>query len=237
MGAGGKVKKGKRWFDADEKIIYNHVRRNATDFVRPDAMDKKRKKVEIPVEETRDVEELAARAVELAERLAAAEEAAAAAQEELLRRVADLENARKRLAREHERSCAMASQGMIEKLLPVLGDLTRAIDAADADEAVPQHHVDAIRMLDRKIYDVLRGEGLEVIRPRRGDPFDPEVHEAVVATCDAELAPNLVASVFDQGYKFKGLLLKAARVEVCVPEREEPGADPTPPAKGGAAPA
>lgn len=201
-------------------------------------MDKKKKrKVEIPVEETRDVDEPAARAGELAEKLAAAEEAAAAAREELLRRVADLENARKRLARESERARAMASQGIIAKLLPVLDDLTRAIDAADADEAVPQHHVDAIRMLDRKIYDVLRGEGLEVISPGRGDPFDPEVHEAVLATCDAELPPNVVANVFDRGYKFKGMLLKPARVEVCVPREGEPGAAPTPPGNGGAAPA
>ena len=192
-------------------------------------MDKKKKrKVESPVEETRGVDEPAARAGELAEKLAAAEEAAAAAREEVLRRVADLENARKRLARESERACAMASQHIIAKLLPVLDDLTRAIDAADADEAVPQHHVDAIRMLDRKIYDVLRSEGLEVISPGRGDPFDPEVHEAVLATSDAELPPNVVANVFDRGYKFKGMLLKPARVEVCVPREGEPGAAPTP---------
>jgi molecular chaperone GrpE len=176
------------------------------------------------VEELRDVDELAAYAVQLAERLAAAEAAAAAAQGELLRRAADLDNARKRLARDYERSCEVAARGIVEKLLPVLDDLTRAVDAADADEAVPQHHVDAIRMLDRKIFDVLRGEGLEVINPGRGDPFDPEVHEAVLATCDAELPPNAVANVLDRGYKFKGRLLKPARVEVCVPGEGEPGA-------------
>lgn len=186
--------------------------------------NKKEKKVEIPVQEIRDVDELAAYAAELAEKLAAAEGAAAAAQDELLRRAADLDNTRKRLARDYERSCEVAARGIVEKLLPVLDDLTRAIDAADADEAVPQHHVDAIRMLDRKIFDVLRGEGLEVINPGRGDPFDPEVHEAVMATCDAELPPGAVASVLDRGYKFKGLLLKPARVAVCVPEEGKPGA-------------
>jgi len=185
--------------------------------------NKKEKKVEIPVEETRDAGEAATGESVLAERLAAAEEAAAAAQEELLRRVADLENARKRLARENERNCAMASRHIIGKLLPVLDDLTRAIDAADADEAVPQHHVDAIRMLDRKVFDVLRGEGLEVINPGRGDAFDPEVHEAVLATCDPELPPGAVANVLDRGYTFKGMLLKPARVGVCVPPQGEAG--------------
>lgn len=186
--------------------------------------NRKEKKVEIPVEEIRDVDELAAYAAQLAEKLAAAEGAAAAAQDELLRRAADLDNTRKRLARDYERSCEVAARGIVEKLLPVLDDLTRAIDAADADEAVPQHHVDAIRMLDRKIFDVLRGEGLEVINPGRGDPFDPEVHEAVMATSDAELPANAVASVLDRGYKFKGFLLKPARVGVCVPQEGKPGA-------------
>ncbi len=192
-------------------------------------MEKKKKKVEIPVGDTFDVDAFRAQLVELEEKLAAAEEAASAAKDELLRRAADLDNTRKRLLRDHERACAAAARGIVEKLLPVLDDLTRAVDAADADEAVPQHHVDSIRMLDRKMYDVLRNEGLEVIRPERGDPFDPEVHEAVSVTCDAELPPHVVASVFDPGYKFKGLLLKAARVEVCVPEGPAREAEEAPP--------
>jgi molecular chaperone GrpE len=183
-------------------------------------MEKRKRKLEIPVEEAGVADETAALVQELSAKLAAAEEAAAAARQELLRRAADLENARKRLARDYERSCAAAARGIVEKLLPVLDDLTRAIDAADADEAVPQHHVDAIRMLDRRIYDVLRQEGLEVIAPRRGEPFDPEIHEAVMATCEAELPPHAVAQALDRGYKFQGRLLKAARVEVCVPPEE-----------------
>ncbi len=188
-------------------------------------MDKKKRKTEIPLEETVDAEVLRSRLVELEERLAAAEAAAAAAKDELLRRAADLDNARKRLARDYERSCAAAARGVVEKLLPVLDDLTRAIDAADADEAVPQHHVDSIRMLDRKIYDVLRHEGLEVVPAARGEPFDPEIHEAVLATCHPELPPNAIAQVLSPGYKFKGVLLKPAKVEVCVAPNRGPGGD------------
>jgi len=178
-------------------------------------MDRKRRKMEIPWGDAADVEALKARLAELEEKQAAAEAAAAAANDELLRRAADLDNTRKRLTRDYERSCAAAARGIVEKLLPVLDDLTRAIDAADADEAVPQHHVDSIRMLDRKIYDVLRTEGLEAIPASRGDPFDPEVHEAVLATCDPELPPDVIARVASPGYKFKGVLLKPVKVEVC----------------------
>ncbi len=192
-------------------------------------MDKKKRKTEIPLDEAADWEVLQSRLVELEERLAAAEGAAAAAKDELLRRVADLDNARKRLARDYERSCEAAARGIVEKLLPALDDLTRAIDAADADDAVPQHHVDSIRMLDRKIYDVLRHEGLEVVRPARGDPFDPEVHEAVLATCHPELPPNTIAQVLSPGYKFKGALMKAAKVEVCVAPAGGAGGGGAPP--------
>jgi molecular chaperone GrpE len=192
-------------------------------------MEKKKKKVEIPVSDKFDVEAFRAQLAELEEKLAAAETAAAEAREELLRRAADLDNTRKRLLRDHERACGAAAQGVVGKLLPILDDLTRAIDAADADEAVPQHHVDAVRMLERRIYDILRNEGLEVIRPERGDPFDPELQEAVSVVCDPGLPPNVVARVFDPGYKFKGLLLKPARVEVCVPEGPEREAEEEPP--------
>jgi molecular chaperone GrpE len=182
-------------------------------------MKNRRDRVEIPIGDD-EPEGRPAPQDEIEERLVRAEEEARAAKDELLRRIADLDNTRKRLAREHDRACAAAAQGIVEQLLPVLDDLTRAIDAADADEAVPQHHVDSIRMLDRKIYEVLRNEGLEVIRAQRGDPFDPEVHEAVAAACDPELPENAIVAAWDPGYKFKGVLLKPARVEVCVAPRE-----------------
>jgi molecular chaperone GrpE len=202
-------------------------------------MDRKKRKMEIPWAAGADAEALKARVAELEEKLAAAEAAAAAAKDELLRRAADLDNTRKRLARDHERSCAAAARGIVEKLLPVLDDLTRAIDAADADEAVPQHHVDSIRMLDRKIYDVLRNEGLEAIPAARGERFDPEVHEAVSVTCDPELPPDAIARVISPGYKFKGTLLKPTKVEVCVPgdsARGGAGAPPAGPEGGGTRP-
>ncbi len=175
-----------------------------------------KKKIEVPVDKGGGDGSAEDRIAALEERLAAAEAEAAAAREEMLRRAADLENARKRLTREHERRCAAAARSVIERLLPVLADLTRAIDAADADDAVPQHYVDAIRMLDRKIYDVLKAEGLEVVAVARGDPFDPEVHEAVITSCDATLEANTVVTALEPAYKFQGVLLKPAKVEVCV---------------------
>jgi molecular chaperone GrpE len=199
-------------------------------------MDRKKRKMEIPLVDASDVEALKARLAELEEKCAAAEAAAAAANDDLLRRAADLDNARKRLARDYERACAAAARGVVEKLLPVLDDLTRAVDAADADEAVPQHHVDSIRMLERKIYDVLRHEGLEAVPAARGEPFDPEVHEAVLATRHPELPPNVIAQVLSPGYKFQGVLLKPAKVEVCVargPGGDEAGAPPGGEEEGG----
>ncbi len=76
-------------------------------------MDRKRRKMVIPWGDAADVEALKARLAELEEKQAAAEAAAAAANDELLRRAADLDNTRKRLTRDYERSCAAAARGIV----------------------------------------------------------------------------------------------------------------------------
>jgi len=179
---------------------------------------------DIPWEDDAGAEDPIARAAaleqELAEaraRAAAAEESAARARDDLVRRAAELDNARKRFARDYERACAAAAQGIVEKLLPVLDDLARAADAADADVNIPQHYVDALRLLHRCLFDILREAGLEPIAAARGDPFDAEVHEAVMVSCDPALPAGAVLAVLDPGYLFQGRLLRPARVEVCAP--------------------
>jgi len=168
-----------------------------------------------------DADALLGRVAELEQRLATAEEIAAKEKVELLRKAADLDNARKRFQREHERACATAAQNVVVKLLPLLADLARAAEAAAADAATPAHVVDAFRGFERRLGDALKSEGLEPIPCKRGDPFEPELHEAVLASCDPALPPQTVATVLEPGYLFQGALLKPVKVEVCVAATEE----------------
>jgi len=182
---------------------------------------------EIPIDDVGDADKLLMRIAELEQRLATAEEAAAEAKVDLLRRAADLDNTRKRLARDHERACAVAALNIVARLVPLLADLHRMIEGAGADVATPQHLLDALRMYETRLADVLKGEGLEPIPCERGDAFDPEVHEAVMTTCEADLPPHAVARVLEAGYNFCGTLLKPVKVAVCM--------GPAPEGEGGAA--
>ena len=179
------------------------------------------------------VEELEARLAELEEELSAARAEAGAAKEEYLRKAADLDNTRKRVAREEAEIRERAAERVIKQILPALGDLTRAIDETDADPAVPQHHVDAIRMLERKVFDVLRAEGLEPIEAGPGMLFDPTVHDAVMVECSADFEPNTIMKVLGPGYTFKGRLLVPAKVMVCLEEEAGPGGQAEAEGRGG----
>ncbi|UCE27228.1 MAG: nucleotide exchange factor GrpE [Candidatus Coatesbacteria bacterium] len=187
------------------------------DKIRVDFRDKKVEKLEVKLAELE--EELAAARAEAEAARAEAEKA----REEYLRKAADLDNMRKRVAREEAEIRERAAERVIKQILPALADLTRAIDETDADPAVPQHHVDAIRMLDRKVFDVLRAEGLEPIEAGPGTPFDPTVHDAVMGECTPDFEPNTIIKVLEPGYTFKGRLLVPVKVMVCLEEEPGPG--------------
>lgn len=158
----------------------------------------------------------------LRDELASVRETSDKAKDDLLRKAADLDNARKRMERERQQIQERAAERIIRALLPALNDLTRAIEIADADDAVPQHHVDGIVMMEKKVFDILKAEGLEPIGAKPGDVFDPEIHEAVMATSQPDVKPGCIISVLDGGYMYKGRLMIPTRVEVCVEESGQP---------------
>jgi molecular chaperone GrpE len=121
-----------------------------------------------------------------------------------LRRLqADFDNFRKRTLRQQTEHLDQAAARLVERLLPVLdaGDLAVAHGGGEAVEQV----VGLLR-------DVLAKEGLEVVAPEPGSPFDPTMHEAVVHE-PADGDPQ-VAEVMRAGYRWRGRLVRAAMVKV-----------------------
>lgn len=187
-------------------------------------MPKDKNRFEIPIDDDdASAEDLQAQMAELEARATVAEQEAADAKADLLRRAADLDNTRKRLAREHERACAAAALDIVARLLPLIADLHRMIEGAAADAATPGHLLEALRMYEVRLADVLKSEGLEAIPCKRGDAFDPEVHEAVMTTCEDDLPAHAVARVLETGYLFRGSLLKPVKVAVCTGPAEGEG--------------
>ena len=135
-----------------------------------------------------------------------------------LRRVAaDFDNYRKRVAREQTQILARSGERVVAKLLPVLDDLERALDAAEHHEEVKV--LEGVRMTKDALAAVLTSEGVEEI-PADG-PFDPHVHEALMTQPTEGVEPGHVAHVIQRGYRIGDAVLRPARVVVAEERGEE----------------
>ena len=132
----------------------------------------------------------------------------------LKRLKADFDNYRKRMLKEQTRILETAEADLIKKLLPVIDNLERALDSADAAKA--SGLTEGVAKVLELTLDVLEKEGLEVIAPE-GEPFDPEHHEAMMVVETSECPEGTVVGVVQKGYRFNGLLLRPAMVRVSCP--------------------
>jgi molecular chaperone GrpE len=140
------------------------------------------------------------------------EEQHAELQERHLRLAAEFDNYRKRVARERLELVERAQASLLVKMVDILDDMDRLV-AADPTGTVDTVHQGMI-MVDRKLRKELEAAGLERLDPA-GEPFDPTVHEAVAVTPPQEPSQaGLVSATFQVGYRFKGHLVRAARVQV-----------------------
>jgi molecular chaperone GrpE len=131
--------------------------------------------------------------------------------EHLQRLQAEFENYRKRTVKEQTRALDFAAEGLVRRLLDVLDDFERALGAADAKpEFAPFHR--GFELVQAKLLAALRAEGLETI-PAEGEPFDPEVHEALAGSGDTEGEP-FVAEVLRPGYRLRERVIRPAGVRV-----------------------
>jgi molecular chaperone GrpE len=129
-----------------------------------------------------------------------------------LRLAAEFDNYRKRVARERSELTDRAQATFIARLLEVLDDLDRL--AAAGTERSPEAYNEAVDLIDRKLRKELEAAGVERVDPV-GQPFNPEEQEAVsvIPAPDAAQA-SLVSATFQTGYRFKGALVRPARVQV-----------------------
>jgi molecular chaperone GrpE len=130
-----------------------------------------------------------------------------------LRRVqAEFENYRKRVIKEQTALVDRATEGLMEKLLPVLDSLELARANLDApDDAASESVRKGVELVHDQLLGVLEKAGLSRIEAE-GKPFDPNVHEAVLQK-DGEGDP-VVSDVLRRGYTLKGRVLRPAMVKV-----------------------
>jgi molecular chaperone GrpE len=129
-----------------------------------------------------------------------------------LRLAAEFDNYRKRIARERADLTDRAQANFVAKLLDVLDDMDRLV-ASDPATPLPALR-EGLSAVDRKLWKDLEEAGVERIDPA-GSTFDPSLHEAVstIPAPDPSL-DHTVSATFQPGYRFKGVLIRPARVQV-----------------------
>jgi molecular chaperone GrpE len=136
---------------------------------------------------------------------------------ELARRTqADFENYRKRVAREAAEAESKGRSGLVQRLLPVVDNLERALAAAQPmDREVAANHIaEGIRLVYEELNGVLRGAGVESYEPA-GEQFDPDWHEAMLTRPAGEDgSAGTILEVLERGYRLNGQVLRPARVVV-----------------------
>jgi len=132
----------------------------------------------------------------------------------MLRLQADFENFKKRMERERIDHFQYATFGLVERILPVLDNLERAILAARPGEP-GDALVEGVLLIHRQLVIELEKEGLRVMRSV-GEVFDPAQHEAVATDPDAPAPPHTVTEVLQKGYFLHDRVLRPAMVRVRV---------------------
>jgi len=128
----------------------------------------------------------------------------------LLRLAADFDNYKKRAARERQEYVALANERLLKELLPILDDLERALAAAELHEEAKLE--DGVRLVHRSLEQLLEREGVELIDT--SGPFDPHVHEAMLAQPSEDAESGTVIDVMQKGYKLGNRVVRPARVIV-----------------------
>ena len=123
---------------------------------------------------------------------------------------ADLENQRKRMAREIETARKFANERLLADLLPVFDSLDAGLAAAGADAGALR---DGLELTYRQLLKVAGDNGLSVVDPT-GAAFNPEHHQAISQVDAGDAAPGSVVQVFQKGYLLNGRLLRPAMVVV-----------------------
>ena len=126
-----------------------------------------------------------------------------------LRLAAEYDNFRKRTIKEKEASYGNGKSDAVAKILPVYDNLSRALNQETQDAAYKK----GVELTMNELVKILTSLGVEIFG-KPGDVFDPNLHNAVMHCEDESLGENVIAQVFQQGFKLGDKVVRFAMVQV-----------------------
>ena len=175
--------------------------------------EKKQETVEAPTEEApkeeEPKEEAAKEEIPQESELEQARKALAAEHDKYLRLAAEYDNFRKRSIKEKDARYADAKADTVAKFLPVYDNLERALANETSDEAYKK----GVELIMTELKKIMTGLGVEEFG-EKGDAFDPNAHNAVMHIENEELGENVIAQVFQKGFRMGDKVIRHAVVQV-----------------------
>ncbi len=129
--------------------------------------------------------------------------------DKVMRQMAEFENFRKRSEKEKTQMYDIGAKSSIEKILPVVDNFERGLDAAEDGDSF----ADGMKMIYKQLITALEDMGVKEIEAE-GQEFNPEYHNAVMHVDDEELGENVVVEVLQKGYMYNDSVLRHAMVKV-----------------------
>jgi molecular chaperone GrpE len=135
------------------------------------------------------------------------------AKEQSLRSQAEAQNVRRRAEQDIEKAHKFGLEKLVNDLLPVVDNLERSLAAIDTSNTTFASVIEGIQLTYKSLVDALARYQVVAVDPQ-GEPFDPQLHQAVSAVVNEEVEPNTVINVFQKGYTLHGRLVRPAMVVV-----------------------
>jgi len=151
------------------------------------------------------------------EKIAELEAQLAETRDQLLRKAADFENFRKRMNQEKQNAIEYANQSLLLDIIPVIDDFERAIQSAEKSADL-NAFIEGVKMIEKRLTSQLESKwGLKRFSSA-GEPFDPNIHEALMMEKSPDITEAVVQEDLVRGYLLKDRVIRAAKVKVLMPE-------------------
>ena len=142
------------------------------------------------------------------------------AKEQVLRYQAEAQNSQRRAQQDIAKAHKFGQEKLVADLLPVVDNLERALDSLDRDNPDFKAVIEGIELTHKSFVDALAKHKVEPIDPT-GEPFDPDLHQALTMVEKPEVEPNTVIEVFQKGYTLHERLVRPAMVVVSKAQSSE----------------
>lgn len=129
------------------------------------------------------------------------------------RALADFQNYQKRAMENERRAQQEGAINIVRGLLPVIDHFDLAIEQSP-DQLTTEQLLGGVKMVRDELRKALEASGVERIDPQRGEPFDPNLHEAMMQEHTDEVEPGCVSTILQRGYRMGERVLRPAKVGI-----------------------